>query len=337
MNYDTNEESLKKLLEVFEKRIDLKRSFPEVEFGNYQALINWAADVCNKKWEDISYQSLKKFLNWYTKNQNPVSISERIKNIKQLEVLLEIYHKRNDLMSEIHEADFASLINWAASVSSGRWKDEDFQKLRKFKEWYLEHEFDERNSEIDLSISDIIHLSDNSNTNVLEIFKKKTDIHEHLVTLYLLVIEHSLKNTLELGVRNGESTIVLAEAASKINGHLWSVDLSDCITAKKNIKKNNLNNSWTFIKGNSIEIGKSWEEKLDHVFIDTSHIFEDTLMELTMFEKNLRKNGFFTLHDSISYPDVLNAIKEFLKNSKHSYRFYNYYNCNGLAILRKLN
>lgn len=48
MNYDTNKESLKKWLEIYEMKVDLKRALSEVEFGNYQTLINWAADVSEK-------------------------------------------------------------------------------------------------------------------------------------------------------------------------------------------------------------------------------------------------------------------------------------------------
>ena len=48
MNSHTNEESLKKWLEIYEMRVDLKRPLLEVEFGNYQTLINWTADVSEK-------------------------------------------------------------------------------------------------------------------------------------------------------------------------------------------------------------------------------------------------------------------------------------------------
>ncbi len=69
MNYNISDESLKKLLEVFEKRNDLKASFPEVECGNLQALINWAAGVSNKRWPDEDYELLKEYTTWYTEHE----------------------------------------------------------------------------------------------------------------------------------------------------------------------------------------------------------------------------------------------------------------------------
>ena len=264
MPYDENQDELKKLSDCYEKRQDLKSTFPEVEFGNFQALINWASAVCNKRWSDIDYDSLKEYTEWYTKNEKVVnnSIAEKL-------------------------------------------------------------------------AQEIIAITNSSPYTTIH-SRKKTDISDHVMTLHIITLENDLKRVLELGVRDGESTVALAEAVSKIGGHLWSMDISSCNTAKKQISEYGLSEYWTFIQGDDKQLASSWNQEVDHIFVDTSHIYEDMLNELILYEKFVRLGGYITFHDTVSYPDVLRAVKDFLTRTKSKFRFYNYNNCNGFGILRKI-
>jgi len=163
----------------------------------------------------------------------------------------------------------------------------------------------------------------------------KTPIDPSLPTLYFLTVEFNLKKTLELGTQDGASTLVLTEAASKINGYVWSIDVDECFEAKMKISQAGLEKYWTFIQGDDIEIGKNWKESVDHIFIDTSHAYQHTIDEIKLFEPFLKPQGFLTFHDTRSFPGVIKAIRDYLKSIDKKFSFYNYFNNNGFVILRK--
>lgn len=160
-----------------------------------------------------------------------------------------------------------------------------------------------------------------------------TDIHEHLQTLHMLTVELNLKNILELGTRTGESTIALLLATKELGGKMTSVDLNSCDEAKKKVKTLDLDSYWNFIQTDDLTL--DWDEKIDHLFIDTSHTYEQTMLEFQKFEPFVRKGGLITLHDIVSCPPVLNAINDFILK-RDDIRFYKFFNNNGLAVLRKI-
>ena len=160
-----------------------------------------------------------------------------------------------------------------------------------------------------------------------------TDINEHLQTLHMLTVELNLKNILELGTRTGESTIALLLATKELGGKMTSVDLNSCDEAKKKVKTLDLDSYWNFIQTDDLTL--DWDEKIDHLFIDTSHTYEQTMLEFQKFEPFVRKGGLITLHDIVSCPPVLNAINDFILK-RDDIRFYKFFNNNGLAVLRKI-
>jgi len=160
-----------------------------------------------------------------------------------------------------------------------------------------------------------------------------TDIHEHLATLYLLTVELQLKNILELGTRTGESTIAFLQAAKEIGGTVTSVDIDPCPDAKKLVEKNNLDEKWKFIQMDDLDL--TWNQPIDHLFIDTAHTYEHTLKELKKFEPMVRQGGIISLHDIIGAPEVLTAINEYITDKKNI-KFYKYFHNNGLGILKKI-
>lgn len=168
--------------------------------------------------------------------------------------------------------------------------------------------------------------------------KLRTDINEHLPTLYQLAVEINAKVVIELGVRSGESTIAFLEAMHTTDGHLWSVDVDPCEGAKQKMKRYGLDDRWTFTVLDDISYGMSkWDrtKKADIVFIDTSHEYRQTQMELNVYDQIVRPGGLMILHDTVSRPQgVLKPIREFL-DTHRGYRFENLENCCGLGILRK--
>jgi len=158
-----------------------------------------------------------------------------------------------------------------------------------------------------------------------------TDIHEHLNTLYMLTVELNLKTILELGTRTGESTVAFLQAAKEIDGNVTSMDIDSCNDAKKLISDLDLTDSWKFIQSDDLK--NDWKKPIDHLFIDTSHTYEQTLAELEKFTPFVKPGGIITLHDIISCPEVLSAINEYIKDKPHI-KFYKFFHNNGLGVLR---
>ncbi len=161
---------------------------------------------------------------------------------------------------------------------------------------------------------------------------KPTDIHEHLMTLYMLTVELNLKTIVELGTREGESTIALLEAARRIGGRVHSIDIDPCIKAKEMVRSYGLEKYWVFTQGDDLEV--EWGKPIDHLFIDTSHLFEHTVKELEKYEPHVKRGGIITLHDTVIYPEVLPAIMKYT-DGRGDLRVYKYFNNSGLVVIFK--
>ena len=159
-----------------------------------------------------------------------------------------------------------------------------------------------------------------------------SDINEHLMTLYMLTIEKRLKSVLELGTRDGESTLALLNAFKQTGGSVTSIDIDACDSAGKRIQDAGLASLWHFIQSNDLIV--SWDRPIDHLFIDTSHTYEHTMAELRKYEPWVVRGGIITLHDSASYAGLKKAVDEFLSQRKDLV-LYRYAHCNGLDVIVK--
>lgn len=167
--------------------------------------------------------------------------------------------------------------------------------------------------------------------------QRNTDIHEHLPTLYALVVQSGAKDVLELGVRGGESTVPLLEGVHATGGKLVSVDYEPCLAARDMVKRYGLGSRWEFVNSEDLDFGAklNGDRRWDLIFIDTSHIYAHTKKEIALFEPLVRPGGHLVFHDTSSFPEgVLKPINEFLRGRK-GYTFVNHQNNNGLGIIRK--
>lgn len=155
-----------------------------------------------------------------------------------------------------------------------------------------------------------------SYSNLTELIRKEgrySAIRGYELMLYHLTVGLGGRNrtVVELGTRAGWSTRSLLAAVNDAGGHLYSIDTVDCGGILKNEPY------WTFILGNSLEVARTWDKKVDHLFIDTVHTFDHTLAELRSWYHFIKENGIITLHDTEleKYYDfgVKRAVLEFLK------------------------
>lgn len=120
---------------------------------------------------------------------------------------------------------------------------------------------------------------------------RNSDIGRHLITMYGETILFNPKIIVELGVRKGLSTNILAEATSIVGGKLISVDNRDY---SKSCDWDN----WEFILGDSVETGKDFDKKVDILFIDTYHSKPQVMKELDAWIDHMNDRCQFIFHDT---------------------------------------
>jgi predicted O-methyltransferase YrrM len=163
-----------------------------------------------------------------------------------------------------------------------------------------------------------------------------SDIYQHLPTFVDIATKLDAKTVIELGTRGGVSTIAWLYAMEETDGHLWSVDIDPAPELT--------HDRWTFIQGNDLEPATvaKLPAQADIVFIDTSHLYEQTLSELNVYRWRVRPGGKILLHDTElrrpegapifpAYP-VKRAMTEFC--NEEGLAFTNHPNCWGLGIVQ---
>jgi len=128
----------------------------------------------------------------------------------------------------------------------------------------------------------------------------RSDISDHLETIFTESLAVNPKLIVELGVRGGESTYVFQRVAKICGSKLVSVDIEDCeevITGDVS----------EFVKADDIEFAGRFAEwcgarghapVIDVLFVDTSHLYEHTLDELNHWLPFLAPRSKAIFHDS---------------------------------------
>jgi predicted O-methyltransferase YrrM len=123
----------------------------------------------------------------------------------------------------------------------------------------------------------------------------KGDSDRHVMTLFTIALSSKAKSILELGVRDGTTTLPLLLAACLNNGRLISVDID---TASFNCP-GDLTQFWKFHQTHSISFLKQMpkDEKLNLVYIDDWHSFEHVKKELQYLDNHTDPSSIILLHD----------------------------------------
>jgi cephalosporin hydroxylase len=146
-------------------------------------------------------------------------------------------------------------------------------------------------------------LSGNLSEDVRAIIRqaeRKTDISDHLLTLYAEALEVEPRVIVELGTRGGESTRALLRVAEHCSGTLVSVDIEDCSDVIRSDR-------WIFVRSDDVEFGRNWpdfaaarglQSEIDFLFIDTSHLFDHTQAEIEIWFRHLSAHAKVAFHDT---------------------------------------
>lgn len=195
--------------------------------------------------------------------------------------------------------------------------------------------------------------------------KIRTDISDHLLTIYEESMAVKPKIIIELGVRGGESTFVLERVAKLNDADIISVDIEDFTDVSQYPK-------WHFVKSDDVKFADefvSWcksnglKPEIDVLFIDTSHYYEHTVYEIRAWFGFLKKGSKVMFHDTNMYRfftrrdgsrgygwdserGVIRAIETYLEEKfnesknfrvrKKGWLITHHSYCNGLTILKKL-
>ena len=163
-----------------------------------------------------------------------------------------------------------------------------------------------------------------------------SDICEHLVALYEL--GRGTRTIVELGVREGRSTVALLAAAIDGGGRLFSYDLDHhcpAYFAATAARVGLLDRSrWVFEVRDSAQASALWADgSVDLLFIDTSHALDSTRNELAAWRPKMAVGHVICGHDSF-HPEygVRQAVQEFAARHGYALELRDY--CNGLFVLQ---
>lgn len=162
-----------------------------------------------------------------------------------------------------------------------------------------------------------------------------SDIVDHLPRFVQMVTRLGARVVIELGTRTGVSTIAWLYALEQTGGHLFSVD----IDPRPEIGEWP---HWTFIQGDDLDPTVLAQlPQADIVFIDTSHLYEHTRNELSVYRWLVRRGGLIVCHDTqlaqpIGAParprfPVRTAIKEFCE--EEGFRWSEFPDSWGLGVI----
>lgn len=152
-----------------------------------------------------------------------------------------------------------------------------------------------------------------------------TDIQDQMGMLFTAACQYQRPNIAEFGVRTGESTRAFLAAAEYMDGHVFSFDVNGPQTPAWWAQSPR----WTFQLGDSQQV--ILPVNIDVLFIDTSHAYEATVVELRNLVRCVRPGGVVLMHDTlIADPpgsegpmvasDVARALDDFCGETGHKWR-----------------
>jgi predicted O-methyltransferase YrrM len=176
---------------------------------------------------------------------------------------------------------------------------------------------------------------------VLDIYNERcqqaSDIQDHLPFLHRTVVDRNAQVVVELGVRSGMSTAAFLAGVEQTGGHLWSVD----IVFPKVPHEMLVHDQWTLLVGDDLTMAESLPERIDVLFIDTSHAYQQTVDELEMYAE---RADVVLLHDTqLEAPDqvgiqppypVRKAALEW-HQAHPTWGWREFTNCYGLGVLTR--
>jgi len=133
------------------------------------------------------------------------------------------------------------------------------------------------------------------NNVINDVVNGNGDSDKHLMTLFSIALGTKSKKILELGVRDGKTTLPLLLAAKMNNGKVTSIDINDTIFTPPEELKEYLE----FKKMDALkyleEVSK--DEPFDLIYIDDWHAYQHVKKELEYIDQMVSPRTVILLHD----------------------------------------
>ena len=154
--------------------------------------------------------------------------------------------------------------------------------------------------------------------------------------LYWFASRSKAKHIVELGCTPGGSSIALLYAINRIDGRLWSCDLAQIGLNDMSIYGVDDSRRTRVSLTKAADYGRMWlGPKLDLIYLDTSHTYEDTRDEVNAWLPHLREGGLFIFHDtSACVRTVLPAIFDEISQHSFGYEYHQFPDCHGHGVLQ---
>ena len=128
-----------------------------------------------------------------------------------------------------------------------------------------------------------------------------SDIQEYLPLLYGYVRLYEGCRVLEVGTREGNSTLAFLAAAQVVGGHVWSVDIDSGVPLNPDGMGPYADYpGWTFTCGDSTHpaVLAAQPDQVDILFNDAGHMYDKTLEEIRAYMPRLAPGGTALFHDT---------------------------------------
>lgn len=120
------------------------------------------------------------------------------------------------------------------------------------------------------------------------------DSDQHLLTLFAVGLAARGKIYLELGVRQGRTTLPLLTAAALNDGKLISVD----IRPTEFVPPEELSPFWEFVQSDALAFLEEWNRgKIDLVYLDDWHAYRHVKRELELLDPHVGPSSVILVHD----------------------------------------
>lgn len=137
--------------------------------------------------------------------------------------------------------------------------------------------------------------------------------HETGKFLNKLIVEKNIRRVLEVGTSVGYSGIWLAEALTRTNGKLYTIESHDerFKMATRNFKKAGLENYIVQLKGHAPDV--EINDMFDLLFLDATKA--EHLSYLTAFLFHMKRGGIIVADNALSHQKELGKYREYIFNS----------------------
>ena len=123
----------------------------------------------------------------------------------------------------------------------------------------------------------------------------EADSSGHVMTLFGIALGSRGKTFVELGVRDGHTTLPLLAAARLLGGVLHSVDIRD----KPALVDEEHQPHWRYHQSDALRFLEAWDPRtpIDLVYIDDWHAYDHVKRELEVLDRLVSPTTVILLHD----------------------------------------